>query len=176
METSASGTVIWLTGLSASGKTTLAHALAAKISESGSQVQVLDGDELRTTVNKNLGFSLSDRAEAVRRAAELAKSVAAPGNVVLVAMVSPFESHRENARLILRPHRVLQVWVNTSIQVCISRDPKGLYKRSLDGTLPDFTGIGQEYQEPTNPDLVIDGSADLAHNVSRVLDLLEASY
>jgi bifunctional enzyme CysN/CysC len=171
--TNEAGAVIWLTGLSASGKTTLAMALAARIAESGTQVQVLDGDELRATVNKDLGFSPEARAEAVRRAAELARALVVEGNIVLVAMVSPFEEQRNNARAIIHPHKFLQIWVNTAIEVCITRDPKGLYKKSLDGKLPDFTGVGQEYQVPANPDLIIDGSDDLDLNVERVLELLQ---
>ena len=151
----AGGAVLWLTGLSGSGKTTLAGALREELMARGQGVVVLDGDVLRRGVCADLGFTLADRAENVRRAAHVARLLSDAGLVVIVALISPLRSHRAQAREIVGP-KFAEVFVRAPLAVCIARDPKGLYRRALDGQLPDFTGISSPYEEPAAPDLVLD--------------------
>lgn len=164
--------VIWLTGLSGAGKTTLAAALQIELTAKGEECVVLDGDELRASVNSDLGFTPKDRSEAARRASEVAKTHLSNGRYAVVAMVSPFLSDRVNARAHIGDERFLKIWVNTPLEVCIERDPKGLYKKSLAGELQMMTGVGQEYQTPETPALVIDGRDPIHVNVAKILELL----
>jgi len=164
--------VIWLTGLPSAGKTTLALGLERRLLENSIDCKILDGDELRAGVNSGLGFSRDDRREAVKRAAELAMSCVDNGTVAIVAMVSPFLEDRMDARNIIGESRFVKIWVDTPLADCIERDPKGLYKRALSGDLSLMTGLGQEYQNPFTPSLVVDGRDPVEENVNKILDLL----
>lgn len=157
--------VIWLTGLSGSGKSTIANALEKKLFISGVQTYVLDGDNLRLGLNKDLGFTSEDRAENVRRVAEVAKLFVDAGLVVITALVSPFESDRNQAKSIFDDGEFYEVFVNTPVDICIARDPKGLYVKAQKGEIPNFTGVGQSYEIPSHPDLVLDGTATLESNI-----------
>lgn len=151
------GLTVWLTGLSGSGKSTIAHAVERRLVESGRAAYVLDGDNVRHGLNGDLGFSPGDRAENVRRVAEVARLMADAGLVVLVPVISPYRVDRAAART---RHEVaglgfLEVFVDTPIEVCEERDPKGLYRLARTGRLTDFTGIDAPYEAPLTPDLVI---------------------
>ena len=146
---------VWLTGLSGAGKTTIAKSLQEKLYLSGIAACVIDGDDLRSGLSKDLGFSESDRDENVRRAAELARVVSQSGIFPIVSLISPLEKHREIARKIAD---VAIVHVSTPLETCISRDPKGLYKKAHQGLVPLMTGTHQAYETPRNPDISIDAS------------------
>lgn len=164
--------VIWLTGLSGSGKSTIANALEKRLFARGKHVYVLDGDNLRLGLNVDLGFTPEDRAENVRRVAEVAKLLVDAGIIVITALVSPFEVDRARARAIFDDGEFAEVFVETSVDICIARDPKGLYKKAAKGEIPNFTGVGQDYERPSNPDLILDGTADVEMNTSIILDYL----
>lgn len=161
--------VIWLTGLSGSGKSTIANALEKKLFGLGMHAYVLDGDNLRLGISKDLGFTREDRAENVRRVSEVARLMCDAGLVVIVALVSPFKSDRDHARELFAEGRYAEVWVKTSAEVCAQRDPKGLYKKAANGELPNLTGVGQEYEPPTDAELVLDGTASIDENLEIVL-------
>jgi bifunctional enzyme CysN/CysC len=162
--------VIWLTGLSGSGKSTIANALEKRLFAAGIHSYILDGDNLRLGLNKDLGFTKEDRAENVRRVAEVSKLMLDAGLVVIVALVSPFKVDRDHAREIFEADEFVEVWVKTPAEVCAERDPKGLYKKAKEGFLPNLTGVGQEYEPPTNAELVLDGTADIAANVEKLVN------
>ena len=161
--------VIWLTGLSGSGKSTIANALEKKLFAMGRHSYVLDGDNLRLGLNKDLGFTREDRAENVRRVAEVAHNLYEAGLITIVALVSPFSSDREQAKALYPEGDFAEVWVKTPAEVCAERDPKGLYKKAAAGELPNLTGVGQEYEAPTAAALVLDGTAELETNLNILL-------
>jgi len=161
--------VIWMTGLSGSGKSTIANALEKKLFAAGIHSYILDGDNLRLGLNKDLGFTKEDRAENVRRVAEVSKLMVDAGLVVIVALVSPFKVDRDHAREIFEPGEFVEVWVKTPAEICAERDPKGLYKKAKEGNFPNLTGVGQEYEPPTNAELVLDGTEEISANVERLL-------
>ena len=161
--------VIWLTGLSGSGKSTIANSVEKRIHALGMHSYVLDGDNLRMGLNADLGFTPEDRAENVRRISEVAKVLVDAGLIVLVAVISPFEADRQRARSLFEEGEFLEVFVDTPVNVCVDRDPKGLYKKASKGEIPNFTGIGQGYETPKNPDLHLKGDADLDENVRTIL-------
>jgi len=148
-----SGHVFWLFGLSGAGKTTLASALGKKLEDQGRPVLLLDGDVLRAGLCRDLGFSDEARAENIRRAAELAKLVAAQGQIVIAAFITPREDLRSLAREIIGRDKLDLIWVDAPFAVCRQRDPKGLYQRSAAGNLPLFTGVNSVFEEPTGHDL-----------------------
>ena len=151
------GAVVFMTGLSGAGKSTIAEALAASLRADGREVTILDGDELRKHLSADLGFDAASREANVRRAAELAARFAADGQVVICALIAPFERSRAEARSIVETAApFLLVWVRTPLEVAEARDPKGLYRRVRAGEIADFTGIDSPYEEPANADLVID--------------------
>jgi bifunctional enzyme CysN/CysC len=162
--------VIWLTGLSGSGKSTIANALEKKLFSLGMHAYVLDGDNLRLGLNKDLGFTREDRAENVRRVSEVAHSIYDAGLIAIVALVSPFAADREQARALFPAGDFDEVWVATSAEVCVERDPKGLYKKAAAGELPNLTGVGQEYEDPEYADLVLDGANTIEENVSALIE------
>ncbi len=147
------GVVVWLTGLSGAGKTTLAHALAERLRRSGHPVVILDGDELRKGLCRDLGFSTSDRRENVRRVGEIGRRIAASGVHVIVALISPFRDDRDRVRQTLPEGCFIEVHVNRPLTECERRDEKGLYRRARSGALPEFTGVSSPYEPPLSPEL-----------------------
>ena len=164
--------VIWLTGLSGSGKSTIANVLAKRLHALGMHAYVLDGDNLRMGLNVDLGFTPEDRAENVRRVSEVAKLMVDAGLIVITALVSPFETDRQRARSNFDDGDFIEVFVDTPVDICISRDPKGLYKKAKDGQIPNFTGIGQDYEKPSQPELILDGTEDTEANTKAILERL----
>ena len=150
--------VIWLTGLSGSGKSTIANALEKKLFSLGMHAYVLDGDNMRLGLNKDLGFTREDRAENVRRVSEVALNLYDAGLVVIVALVSPYAEDRAQAKALFPEGDFEEVWIKTPAEVCAERDPKGLFRKAAAGELPNLTGVGQEYEEPKSAELVIDGA------------------
>ena len=161
--------IIWLTGLSGSGKSTIANGLEKKLFEMGMHSYVLDGDNIRLGLNKDLGFTREDRAENVRRVAEVALNFYDAGLITIVALVSPFASDREQAKALFPDGDFAEVWVKTPAEVCAERDPKGLYKKAAAGELPNLTGVGQEYEAPKAASLVLDGAVKLETNLEILL-------
>ncbi len=147
--------VLWFTGLSGAGKSTIAQAACQLLRAQGRRAVVLDGDELRRGLNRDLGFSAADRSENLRRTAEVAKLMADAGLVVIVALISPFRADRDLARALFEPGRFFEIFIDTSLVVAEARDPKGLYRRARSGQLQGFTGIGSPYEPPLAPDLRI---------------------
>ena len=147
--------VVWLTGLSGSGKSTIANQLAVKLQQEGKLAYILDGDNVRMGLNKDLGFSDDDRKENIRRIAEVAKLLSDAGVIVITAFISPFREERENAKEIIGKNNFTEVYVEAPLMVCEDRDPKGLYKKARNGEIPMFTGIDSPYEEPINADLTI---------------------
>jgi bifunctional enzyme CysN/CysC len=164
--------LIWLTGLSGSGKSTIANALEKRLFTSGIHSYILDGDNLRLGLNKDLGFTKEDRAENVRRVAEVGKLMVDAGLVVIVALVSPFKIDRDHARELFGEGEFIEVWVKTPAEICAQRDPKGLYKKAKDGNLPNLTGVGQEYEPPTSAELVLDGTEEISVNVEKLINTI----
>jgi bifunctional enzyme CysN/CysC len=161
--------VLWLTGLSGSGKSTIANALEKKLFSLGMHAYVLDGDNLRLGLNKDLGFTKEDRAENVRRVAEVAKLLVDAGLIVITALVSPFEQDRAQAKAIFEEGEFKEIFINTPVEICIERDPKGLYKKAAKGEIPNFTGVGQDYEAPKSPDLTLDGTAYIEDSIAAIL-------
>jgi adenylyl-sulfate kinase len=171
----AAGAVVWLTGLSGAGKSTIAEATLARMRERGHAAIVLDGDRLRRGLCSDLGFSPEDRAENVRRIGEVAALLCEAGAVALVAVIAPYRRDRERVRGMAPAGRFVEVFVDTPLPVCESRDPKGLYKKARAGLLPDFTGVDAPYEPPGAADLVLHGdeSTPAAH-AETLLALLDA--
>ena len=147
---------LWLTGLSASGKSTLAYALEKKLVEEGQACFVLDGDNVRHGLNQDLGFSPEDRCENIRRVAEVARLFNEAGLIVITSFISPYRNDRRSAREIIGDDRFVEVFVDASVEECEKRDPKGLYKKARAGEIPDFTGISAPYEAPESPELHLD--------------------
>jgi len=150
------GIVIWFTGLSSSGKSTIARAVEEHLFELGHTSYVLDGDNIRHGLNKNLGFSPEDREENIRRIGEVAKLFADGGIIAMTAFISPYRKDRDQARSLLAEGEFIEVYVKVSLDMAEQRDPKGLYKKARAGEIPEFTGISAPYEEPLNPEIVID--------------------
>jgi bifunctional enzyme CysN/CysC len=169
------GLTLWLTGLSGAGKTTLALALERELAPIGYPTCVLDGDELRKGLTSDLGLSREDRSEQARRAAHVAALIARSGVIAIVALISPYGDDRRNAREI---HEQLglpffEVWVDTPVEICERRDPKGLYARARAGQLHDFTGLDAPYERPVSPDLKIEGyDEDPTLTARQIVELL----
>jgi adenylylsulfate kinase len=142
-----------LTGLSGSGKSTLAKALEKRLVESGHLAYILDGDNIRHGLNRDLGFSAQDRTENIRRVAEVARLLNEAGVIVITAFISPYREDRAQARQIIGASRFAEIYVDAPLEVCESRDPKGLYKKARAGEIPQFTGISDPYEAPEAPEL-----------------------
>lgn len=174
-----SALTIWLTGLSASGKSTLAFALEHHLINMGRACYVLDGDNVRHGLNSNLGFSKEDRTENIRRIAEVAHLMNDAGLVVITSFISPYRNDRAMAKRIIGPVQFYEVYVSTPIDVCEQRDPKGLYRMAKAGKLTNFTGVSDPYEPPEAPDLadlVIDTSMLAVHEaVERIAELCSLS-
>jgi adenylyl-sulfate kinase len=164
---------VWFTGLSGSGKSTLAQALDARLVQLGRACYVLDGDNLRHGLTRDLGFSHADRSENIRRAAEVARLMNDAGLIVVSAFISPYRDDRENARRIVGSDRFVEVHLSTDLATCERRDPKGLYRKARAGKLPEFTGIDAPYEAPEHPELALDTSQlDVEACIDRLLGTL----
>lgn len=166
------GAVVWFTGLSGSGKSTIAHAVEEALFERGCRSYVLDGDNIRHGLNKNLGFSPEDRTENIRRIGEVANLFVQAGIIALTAFISPYRADRDAARKVAGSD-FIEVYVKCGIDVCESRDTKGLYKKARAGEVKEFTGISAPYEEPLNPELVVDTSQEsLEESTKKVMACL----
>ena len=166
--------VIWFTGLSGAGKSTLANALEHALFERGHHSYLLDGDNVRHGLNRDLGFSDADREENIRRIAEVAKLFVDAGLIVMTAFISPFRADRQIARQLLGADEFVEVHVATPLAVCEERDPKGLYRKARAGQIPNFTGIDSAYEPPLEPEVVVDTAGhDLDACVGEMLVHLE---
>lgn len=168
------GAVLWFTGLSGCGKSTIANAVDRKLYQAGKHTFVLDGDNIRMGLNKNLGFTPEDRAENIRRIGEVAKLFTHAGTITLSAFISPYRADRKQVRDLMGPGEFIEIYVNASLETCEKRDPKGLYKKARAENLPNFTGISAPYEIPENPELVLDsnnkGVDELANEVVAYLE------
>ena len=166
--------ILWFTGLSGSGKSTLANAVNAALFERGLSTYVLDGDNVRHGLCKDLGFSDADREENIRRIGEVAKLFLDAGVIVLTAFVSPFRADRDKARDLVEAGDFFEIFCAADLDVCESRDPKGLYAKARSGAIKEFTGISSPYEAPNTPELKIDtGAQDLAESVNVVIKALQ---
>jgi len=148
--------IVWFTGLSGAGKSTLANAVEQKLYEKGIRTYLLDGDNIRQGINKGLGFSAEDRKENIRRVGEVAKLFVDGGIVVFTALISPYREDRQMVRNLVNEDEFIEIYVKCSLEECEKRDPKGLYQKARQGIIPDFTGISSPYEEPENPELVVE--------------------
>ena len=148
--------ILWFTGLSASGKSSVANAVAAKLFEQQKQAYVLDGDNIRHGLNNDLGFDETSRKENIRRIGEVAKLFVDSGQIVLTAFISPYQADRDTVRALVKTGEFIEVFVRCSLEECERRDPKGLYKKARNAEIPNFTGISAPYEEPTNAEFVVD--------------------
>jgi len=169
------GFVVWLTGLPGSGKTTIAQALAPKLVAMDWPVEILDGDEIRTNLSKGLGFSREDRETHLKRVIYVAKLLSRNRVAVIGALISPYRNIRDLARK--ETTNFLEIFVKCSIETCAKRDPKGLYKKASTGQIKDLTGPQDLYEEPLNPDLIIDTERlNLTESVETILSKLRAMH
>ena len=168
------GVCLWFTGLSGSGKSTLANELEFELNKKGVHTYLLDGDNIRHGLNKDLDFSDVGRKENIRRIGEVAKLFVDAGIVVLTAFISPFREDRNQVRKLLNENEFIEIFVDADLETCESRDPKGLYKKARQGEIKDFTGISSPYEVPENAELKIDNgkNSNLRENVDRVVEYL----
>ncbi len=168
------GAVIWLTGLPSSGKSTLAHEVERRLFERGCQTYVLDGDNIRHRLNRDLGFSPEDRRENIRRISEVARLFADAGMLVLAAFISPYREDRAQARALNPRDRFIEVYCKSPVEVCAQRDPKGLYRRAFRGEIQGFTGVTAPYEEPLSPEITVDtGRSSIDSCAAAILEFLE---
>ena len=167
------GQVLWLTGLSGSGKSTIANALEKQLYAEGKKTYVLDGDNIRHGLNKDLGFADKDRVENIRRVAEVAKLMCDAGLIVITAFISPFRTEREMARSLFQSDEFKEIFISTPLKIAEQRDPKGLYKKARSGEIPNFTGINSPYEKPIKPELTIDTSkTSITQSVKKILGII----
>ncbi|NVJ54592.1 MAG: adenylyl-sulfate kinase [Campylobacteraceae bacterium] len=145
--------ILWFTGLSGSGKSTIANTVESKLYKMGAKTYLLDGDNIRHGLNKDLGFSEKDRTENIRRISEVAKLFVDSGSIVLVAFISPFQRDRELARNLVKEDEFIEIFIDASLEICEQRDPKGLYKKVKERKIKDFTGIDSPYEVPINSEI-----------------------
>ncbi len=166
--------VLWFTGLSGAGKSTLANAVEKRLYELNKRTYILDGDNVRHGLNKDLGFSAADRTENIRRIAEVSKLFVDAGLISVTAFISPFREDRQIARTLLAPGEFIEVYVKCSLDECENRDPKGLYAKARNGEIPNFTGISSPYEEPLEPELVVEtDQLSLEESVEKVIAYLQ---
>ena len=166
--------ILWFTGLSGSGKSTVANAVESKLLELNKHTYLLDGDNIRMGLNKGLGFSDEDRVENIRRIGEVSKLFVDAGTIVLTAFISPFQKERDAVRELVERGEFIEVFVDTPLEVCESRDPKGLYKKARNGEIPNFTGISSPYEAPTKPEIhIINDNISIEDVAQKVIDYLE---
>ncbi len=165
--------ILWFTGLSSSGKSTLAHALEEQLHQGGCRTFVFDGDNVRHGLCKDLGFSEADRHENIRRVGEMAKLFIETGVIALTAFISPFKADREQVRQLVPEGDFIEVYCKCSLTVCEKRDPKGLYQRARSGEIKNFTGINSPYETPENPELIVDTEGlTLGQSVQKIITYL----
>lgn len=165
--------VVWFTGLSGSGKSTLAHEVEERLHQMGCRTFVLDGDNVRHGLCGDLGFSIDDRSENIRRIGEMSKLFVESGLIVLTAFISPLQADRQKVRSLLAPGDFIEIWCRCPLEVCEQRDVKGMYAKARTGEIREFTGISSPYEEPQAPELTLDtDSATLEQSVDRIIDLL----
>ena len=168
--------VLWFTGLSGSGKSTIANAVESKLLELEKHTYLLDGDNIRMGLNKGLSFSETDRVENIRRIGEVSKLFVDAGVIVLTAFISPFVKDREQVRNLLNVGEFLEVFIDTPLEVCESRDPKGLYQKARTGEIPNFTGISSPYEAPANPEIWLKtNEMSVEEAASKVLSYLKVN-
>ncbi|WP_274364309.1 adenylyl-sulfate kinase [Paenibacillus thermotolerans] len=166
--------VLWFTGLSGAGKSTLANAVEKELYNHNIRSYVLDGDNIRHGLNKNLGFGPEDRKENIRRIGEVAKLFVDAGLFAITAFISPFREDRELARNMVDQHEFIEIYVKCSLEECERRDPKGLYKKAREGKIKEFTGISSPYEPPVSPELIIESDKQpLSYSVQMVMNFLE---
>lgn len=166
--------VLWFTGLSGSGKSTLANAVSRALFDNGVQTYVLDGDNIRHGLNKGLGFSEEDRKENIRRIGEVAKLFVDSGLITCTAFISPFREDRDNVRKLLEEGEFIEVYTKCSLSTCEERDPKGLYKKARNGEIPNFTGISSPYEEPDQPEIVIEtDKSTIEESIEKIITYLK---
>jgi adenylylsulfate kinase len=167
------GCTVWLTGLSGSGKSTVANLLEKALWERGVRSYVLDGDNIRHGLNKDLGFSPADRTENIRRIGEVAALFTDAGVINITAFISPYRADRDMVRKMMKPGDFIEVYVECALNECEKRDPKGLYKKARAGEIPEFTGISAPYEAPSSPELVIDtGRMTPEQSLTAILEFL----
>ena len=172
-----SGKTIWFTGLSGSGKSTLSSTLKTILESRRIPVVLLDGDVLRGGLNRDLSFTAMDRAENIRRAGEVAKILSDAGHTVIAAFITPYESLRQAVRVLFEPGRYVEIYLDCSLEVCETRDPKGLYCRARAGEIPEFTGVSAPFEPPLSPDLVVPtGTETVEESLAHVFRYLEARF
>ncbi|GLC90499.1 adenylyl-sulfate kinase [Lysinibacillus piscis] len=167
--------ILWFTGLSASGKSSVANAFARRLFERGNQSFVLDGDNVRHGLNKDLGFDEVSRKENIRRIGEVSKLFVESGQIVLTAFISPYREDRQVVRELVQDGEFLEVFVKCSVETCEQRDPKGLYKKARNAEIPNFTGISAPYEEPEQPEITLDTeNYTIEQCVEQLTDILTA--
>jgi len=165
--------ILWFTGLSASGKSSVANAFARRLFERGNQVFVLDGDNVRHGLNKDLGFDEDGRKENIRRIGEVSKLFVENGQIVLTAFISPYREDRQVVRELVDAGEFIEVYVKCSVETCEKRDPKGLYKKARNAEISNFTGISAPYEEPENPEIILDTELNsIEECVDQLTDIL----
>jgi adenylylsulfate kinase len=166
--------ILWFTGLSGSGKSTLANSVEVELFNQNKRTFLLDGDNIRSGLNSNLGFSEADRKENIRRIGEVSKLFVDSNAIVLTAFISPFREDREMVRKTVEAGEFIEVYVQCSLEACEARDPKGLYKKARAGVIKEFTGIDSPYEAPVNPDLVINTESEtIEESTQKVISLLK---
>jgi adenylylsulfate kinase len=164
---------VWFTGLSGSGKSTICNSLEELLNSKKVNTFTLDGDSVRNGLNKDLGFSDKDRSENIRRVAEVSKILMNAGNVVLASFITPFQKDRDIVKEIIGENNYIEVFVNTSLETCIKRDPKGLYKKSKSGLIKSMTGIDSKYEIPNSFDIEISESSTLEETIETIYALIK---
>lgn len=167
------GIAIWFTGLSGSGKTTIAIALEKELHNKGLLTQILDGDNIRAGINNNLGFSDADRIENIRRIAEITKLFVNSGIITICCFVSPTEEIRNNAKSIIGANDFIEVFVNTPLEICEQRDVKGLYAKARKGEIKDFTGITAPFEAPVNPTIELTDKLSVEESMKKIIEKLK---
>lgn len=166
--------ILWFTGLSGSGKSTVANAVESALLASGKHTYLLDGDNIRMGLNRGLGFSDADRVENIRRIGEVAKLFVDAGTIVLSAFISPFQKDRDAVRALVEAGEFIEIFVDTPLDVCEKRDPKGLYKKARSGEIPDFTGISSPYEAPRKPEIrIVNDRISVEDAARQVVDYLQ---
>jgi len=166
--------ILWFTGLSGSGKSTVANAVESRLVQLNKHTYLLDGDNIRMGLNKGLSFSDEDRIENIRRIGEVSKLFVDAGTIVLTAFISPFQKERDVVRSLVDENEFIEVFIDTPLEVCESRDPKGLYQKARKGEIPNFTGISSPYEAPTQPEIhIINDKIAIEDVATQIIDYLE---